>query len=40
MSSSREQAFLAVAALAFECLDMQRVFIRKDEYFIEDKSGK
>jgi hypothetical protein len=35
----KEEQFQAVAALTFECLDIQRVFIRGDEYFIEDQDG-
>jgi hypothetical protein len=36
---SKEELFRAVAALAFDCLNIQRVLIRKDEYFIEDQNG-
>lgn len=36
---SKDDQFRAVAALAFECLDMQRIFIPKEEYFIEDQNG-
>jgi hypothetical protein len=36
----KEEQFRAVAAIAFECLDMQRVLTRKDEYFIEARIGR
>lgn len=36
---SKEDQFRAVADLVFKCLDMQRVFIKKDEYFIERRNG-
>jgi hypothetical protein len=36
---SKEDQFRAVADLVFKCLDMQRIFISKDEYFIEHQNG-
>ena len=30
---------IPVAALVFECLDVQRVLIGKEAYFIEDQNG-
>src|SRR5262245_35761228 len=36
---SKEEQFRTIAALAFDCLNMQRIFIHNDEYFIEDRNG-
>ncbi|HEY2531975.1 MAG TPA: hypothetical protein VGJ20_29285 [Xanthobacteraceae bacterium] len=36
---SKEEHFQAVGDLAFKYLNNQRLFILKDEYFIEDKNG-
>jgi hypothetical protein len=36
---SKEEHFRAVGDLAFKYLNKQRLFILKDEYFIEDKNG-